>query len=507
MLGNVLSNWLGLLITGIVSFVLTPVLIHGLGNFYYGMWVLVASIVDYYGLLDLGMRWSMFRFVARFKGADERVALNEMFATALATVCSIASALVVLTILLMPLLPRFFAVAGSERHLFEMLILLMGISIAVSLVVQLLGAYLRGLQRFDLYNLSAVSASILRAVLIILILRAGYGIVAVAVATLSITVLSLILNIILVRSADPGTTISLKMTNWHRMKDLTSYSFYSFVSSTGEYLRFYTDSAVIGRVLTIALITPFSIASRLMEYFKSVLGAVNGPVMARMSELDGQERHEELRSFFLSSTRLTMMITLFVASLLLLDGKVLIHLWVGPGFDVAYTVAVILLAGYIASFGQQPCMLIIFARAKHHRALSWWTLAEGLANVILSVYWARRYGLLGVAWGTTIPLLISKTIIQPWYALRLARVQAWQYVREGLLRPLTACTIVLIPSWMFLRPVAESGYFEFGVKVFCHCACLGLLAWILGLVSSERKALVDRGRHFVALLPFLRAGG
>jgi O-antigen/teichoic acid export membrane protein len=504
MLRNVLSNWVGLLISGIVSFILTPILIHGLGNFYYGMWILVASIVDYYGLLDLGMRWSMFRFVARFKGSDERAALNEIFVTALATASGLALILIVLTLFLIPILPRFFAVAGSERHLFELLIFLLGISIALAIVAQLLGAYLRGQQRFDLYNLSGISSSILRALLIVLALHWGYGIIAVAVATLIVSVFSLVFNGFLVRWADPGITIDLKRTNWRRMKELASYSFYSFLSSTGEYLRFYTDSVVIGRVLTIALITPFSIASRLMDYFKSVLGAVNGPVMARMSELDGQERQEELRAFFISSTRHTMMITLLVAAILLLDGKALIQLWVGPQFSVSYTLTVILLVGYIASFGQQPCMLIIFARAKHHQALSWWTLVEGLANVILSVYWARRYGLVGVAWGTTVPLLVSKIIIQPWYALRLCRVRVWQYVKSGILRPVAACGIVVVPCWAFLRPVAGGGYSELIVKGVCHSIFLGLFAWMLGLISSERRALLNRGRHFVALLPFLR---
>src|SRR5690348_6280941 len=137
MVKNVVSNWAGLVVTGIVSFILTPIMIRGLGNFYYGMWILIASIVDYYGLLDLGMRWSMFRFVAYLKGSGDRAALNQMFVTALATVCGVVVIIIATTFVLMSSLPSFFHVAGSARQLFKILILLLGTSIGFSLVAQL----------------------------------------------------------------------------------------------------------------------------------------------------------------------------------------------------------------------------------------------------------------------------------------------------------------------------------------------------------------------------------
>jgi len=77
--------------------------------------------------------------------------------------------------------------------------------------------------------------------------------------------------------------------------------------------------------------------------------------------------------------------------------------------------------------------------------------------VVLSLYWVRRYGLLGVAWGTTVLLLASKIVIQPWYALRLVRLGVWEYVRSGVLRPLAASGAVFLPCWKFLRPATNGG--------------------------------------------------
>ena len=78
MIRSICFNYIGMIITGLVGFLLTPVLIHSLGDYHYGMWILVASIVDYYGLADLGIRFTLQRHVARFKGTDQRLALIEL---------------------------------------------------------------------------------------------------------------------------------------------------------------------------------------------------------------------------------------------------------------------------------------------------------------------------------------------------------------------------------------------------------------------------------------------
>ena len=80
---SIFSNWVGLAVTGVISIFLTPFMIHRLGNFEYGMSVLVGSLLDYYGLLDLGMRTAVFRFVSQFKGSGERDALDETFVSSL----------------------------------------------------------------------------------------------------------------------------------------------------------------------------------------------------------------------------------------------------------------------------------------------------------------------------------------------------------------------------------------------------------------------------------------
>ena len=66
---NVLSNWLALAVTTVVGFFLSPFVVHHLGNLTYGVWVIIVSLVSYMGLLDLGLRGAVTRFVS--KGAAQ----------------------------------------------------------------------------------------------------------------------------------------------------------------------------------------------------------------------------------------------------------------------------------------------------------------------------------------------------------------------------------------------------------------------------------------------------
>src|SRR5690242_347202 len=67
--GNIFSNWVALVLGMVVAFFLMPFVVHHLGNVAYGVWVLVVSLNSYMGLLDLGLRGAVTRFVS--KGATQ----------------------------------------------------------------------------------------------------------------------------------------------------------------------------------------------------------------------------------------------------------------------------------------------------------------------------------------------------------------------------------------------------------------------------------------------------
>src|SRR5260370_27603687 len=190
------------------------------------MWVLVASLVDYYGLLDIGMSQTLQRFVARLRMGEQRTARGEVLSAAGLLSCIVGGVILVLSLGVAAILPRFLSLAGSQADLFRWLALLMGLSIGLLFPARALGAYLCGLERFDLYNLAAIVCTVLRAILFVVLLYTGHGVFALAAATLAIAGFSLLLHWRLVVKAERGVTFRVSREVFARIRELLSFSFY-----------------------------------------------------------------------------------------------------------------------------------------------------------------------------------------------------------------------------------------------------------------------------------------
>ncbi len=488
---NILSNVFGNVVGTLVTLILTPILIHNLGDFQYGIWALTLSTMGSYGLLDAGMRLTLQRFVARLTGKKEREALNEVLVTVMVLMVVLSLLLCCLTAILIFILPNFFHVALSSRSLFRWLIGLMGLSVAIDLPIRAFNTYLTGLQRFDLSNLGFIITTLLRAVLILGALRLGYGLLGVACAALGIELVSVPIYRILVYWADPHASLDWRHLSRSRMREMTGFSFFAYLSNAGDYLRYYTDSAVISRILTVALVTPFSVAGRLMDNFRGFIALFTSPLLPRMSQLEGQGRTSELTEFFLRTTKVTAIVSLYIASLAFLDGKSLLRVWIGERIVSSYWLLAVLTIGYLVALVQMPSPSLMYAKGRH-RVLGWWTIGEGIANLILSIVWARRYGLMGVALGTAVPMLVTGLFIQPLYVCHLLKMPIRQYIQKSFARPLFAWAIFFTFAMFAFAGQTQSSIVPFGLIVLAQSALYAILSYAIALTAEEQRETLQR---------------
>src|SRR5579885_3107346 len=86
---NVGSSWFALGINVVVGILLSPFILHRLGDAAFGVWVLIFSVTGYYGLFDLGIRSSIVRYVSKYTATDDREGLSKLINTSLATYAAI----------------------------------------------------------------------------------------------------------------------------------------------------------------------------------------------------------------------------------------------------------------------------------------------------------------------------------------------------------------------------------------------------------------------------------
>lgn len=488
---NVTWNWAGIIFSGLVSFVTMPVMIHRLGSFYYGIWVLLNTFVGYYSLLDFGISAGLRRFISRLNGANDADVLRQIVAAALHLSVATAAVIIATTALIAYFLPRLVTLSADTAQLARLLFALIGVSVAIMFPARTLAACLHGLQRFDLSNLGSMVAVVLRGGCIVGALYMGFGVIAVALITVAAALFCLVFYFAAVQWVDRRLFARWAAFSWGRMRELLVFSSFVFLNMIGDYFRFQLDSIVIARYLSIALVTPFSVAANLMGHFMNVMYSISSPLMVEQNRLDGAQRHDESRNFFMRGTKLTATFALLGGVLLISNGKLLLQVWLGRDLLVAYPVLVTLTVAYVSDLGQGPSINLLRSRGRH-RPLALWTLAEGAANLALSIYLSRRYGILGVALGTAVPMLITKLVVQPWYVLRIAEVRVTDYV-ASITVPLFVASVCVAVSELI--PAPSPNFLTLCFSIAWQTGLFGLLAYTFVLNADERSAVKRFMRH------------
>ena len=233
---NVGSSWSALAINVVVGFFISPFIVHHLGDAAFGVWLLIFSVTGYYGLFDLGIRSSIIRYVSKYTATDDREKLTQFVNTALFSYASIGVVSMLLTTVLSSSVEHLFKIPPAMHPQARLLLLMVGASVSLSFPLGIFGGMLEGLQRFYILNWTSIGANLSRAALIVYFLNRGYGLLTVALITVTMPVLSSILRGIIIFRLCP-VPIGLKHVDRASFRYMANYGSTTFIVMIAARLR------------------------------------------------------------------------------------------------------------------------------------------------------------------------------------------------------------------------------------------------------------------------------
>jgi len=487
---NVLSNWGSYVFAAVIGFVLSPLIVHSLGDVSYGIWVLLGSLVGYLGLLDLGVRGAVTRFIAKFHTRNDHLQATQIASSAL-LIFSIAGVLAILVGLgLAVVIGRIFQIPEELLGAARIVVVLGAINIAVSLVGGVFGGVVAGLQRFDYANAIEIAVGACRAVAIVVALKLGMGLVALAVIQLSMSIARALAGYLLSRNLYPELKVSWGACRREQLGTIFTFSISVLLLQASGMLILYTDSVVIGAFLSPALITFFAIAANLIEYARAPVSGISHTVTPWASALEAGDEFDEVQRMLLVTARISTLIVLPIVITFIVRGSTFVRLWMGPEYaELSGEVLWILSLALTFAVAYQVVVATMMGLSKHGGLVPAFII-EALCNIGLSVAWIDRYGIIGVAWGTTVPRLAASLFFAPWYVRRVLGIpmrKFWSavWVRPGLaIIPFAIGSYVVESSW----PASNLGLYFLQVGVVLPLAGVG--AWVFSLSREERNRLV-----------------
>jgi O-antigen/teichoic acid export membrane protein len=424
------SNVAGQVVTMLTWFALTPFIVHQLGANDYGLWVLVASLVAYGNLLDLGVGGAVTKYVAELRARGRSDEASDLIATALAMYCVIGLIVVVASVPFAFAFPHLFNIASDQETEVRWVVLLTGIAVAVKLPTTTAYAVLRGLQRFDLNNLISVLATLLQAAAMVTVLLLGWGVVGLAAIVVPLTLFTQIPMLAVIRHVAPDLRFGIRGAQRQLVRTVASFSTSLLVINGASAVKTETDQVVIAAALPLARVAPYSLAQRVSQLPTIVTYQFTRVLFPLAAELHGTEDRARLRGLYIGSTRLTLALFVPIAAGLMVLAKPFLAAWVGEDFARDSDVAVILIAAALFDVPMWPAASMMMG-TNAHRPLAAIAAASALLNLGISVALVGNIGVTGVALGTLIAAVLEAMVVVP-FAMRHYEVPTRTMLAEAL---------------------------------------------------------------------------
>jgi O-antigen/teichoic acid export membrane protein len=353
--------------------------------------------------------------------------------------------------------------------------------------------------RLDLCAAVTILVLFIRAGFIVVVIGEGGGIVSLALIALVSDAFTYVLYYVTLRKVQANLKISIALVNLQTIRELFHYSWYSLIVQLSDQLRFSIDGWMVGIFVGVSAVTHYAIASRLSQAFMALIIAILGILSPWFSQLWGSSDLDGIRRVFVLGTRAAATISTIIACTLILYGHAFVKAWMGGSYLDAYWPLALLVAAIFIDVSQQPSVSYLFGVSRH-RFLAWLTLAEAIANVGLSIYWARKYGMFGVALGTLVPIAIAKILIQPAYVCRHVRLSLRTYYFDLLGRSIFPTALGSILIWVFLfRKVSFPNVASVCLVMGFQALIVAAAAFFLVFNKEEKSTLSSRILIFLHL--------
>ena len=490
---NVSANYLVAATELLIGVFMLPFNLAYLGQSAYGLWVLLASITFYFSMLDAGYGVAQVRFAAKYRAEGNNQAINELASTMFFVFALVGILALCVAALLALSLESVFHLTSAQAQTGQIVLLLISAYVALGFPFSVFGGIVNGFQRSYLNGSVALVTAVVVAGINVLVLLAGYGLVELVAATTAVRVISYLGYALNAYRVFPELRIRLKYFSRSRLKEITGFSFFLFLIDLANKVNYSTDTIVIAAFMGPAAVAVWTVAQRLVEIVQRITNQFNNVLFPVVVDSSTVQQTARLQNILLQGTRLSLSMVVPLATVLGLLARPVVITWVGPDFAPSVNVLYVLCIVVTLRVGSATSAVILKGSGQH-RLLAIANITIALCNLAASIMLVQRFGLIGVAFGTLLPLLVIPTLVLFPAACRSVGISAVTVVRESVwpaVWPAAGIAVVLIA----MRVIAPAGW--------ASLILLALLAGLIyvalflgfGITSEERKWYLGKAKE------------
>jgi O-antigen/teichoic acid export membrane protein len=482
---NVGTCYAAIAINALIGLMVLPFNVHHLGRSAYGLWMLTYSVTTYFTVLDLGYGGAVVRFVAAYRAKKDARALNEILSTMYFLYAGIGILSYLVAIAVSFLLPHIFNLAPDQVSTGRTVLLITSLNVAVAFAFAVYGGVINGFQSYYLNNVVGTASEILVAIVNVIVLSLGYGLVELVAATTVLRMMPYALYRYNAHRVFPDLDIRWRHFRRDRLKELTGFSVYLAIINWSARLNYAVDTVIIGIFLNTAAIGTYSVGLRLSQALFRITNQLHLFLFPAVVHREVTGNAAEQQRLMVRATRFQLAIATASCGAVIAAADVLIRVWIGPGFE--QSVLILQLLAYVVVLRAWMAMpSTVLKGTNRHKFVARASVVCAVANVLLSIVFVKMFGLVGVALGTVIPVsVLAWAVIFPTtcHAVGLSTWEGYRQVVWPAVWPafIVMATLVVTRHMVPLRLTAVFGHLLVGGLEYI------VIFLVLGLDREERQ--------------------
>jgi O-antigen/teichoic acid export membrane protein len=400
---NVAGRYYTLVVELVLGLVMLPFNTRYLGASDYGLWMLAASIVAYFSMLDLGYGVAMERFVAHYRARRDARAINEIASTLVLVFAAVGLLGLLLAAGIAANIAVLFDLDATRARTGGLVLLFIGAQFALGFPFAVFGAICNGFQRTYLNAVVGTVVALAVMVVNVAVLHAGFGLVELVAATTATRMTGYAAYRLNAYRVFPLLRVRPSLFRMGRVREMSEFSAYTLMQDVSNKVNYATDPIVIAAVLTTGAVAVWTVAQRLADVVLQLMTQFSDTLFPIIVECDTGRRDDRLRDLLIQGTRLSLATVLPVAGGMALMARPVVLGWTGPDFAGAVAVLQILAVVVVIRVGSATAGTVLYG-AGRHRLVAGSNAVAAAANIVLSVALIFTHGLPGVAIATLIPI-------------------------------------------------------------------------------------------------------
>ena len=440
-------GYVNMIATFLVSLVYTPILLSNLGQSEYGLYALVASIIGYLSVLDMGFGNAMVRFVSRSKvkqTKDDENKINGLFLLLYLIIGVVA--LIIGLVLIGNIESIFKSLSVDELKKAKTIMIILVLTISVSFPLSIFDSYVISSERFKFAKILALIQTLIIPITMLPLLFLGYKAIAMVIVTSSYTIIFHIVSLYYCfKKLNMKIKFGFKNIDKVLLKEVLFYSFFIFLNIIIDNIYNNTDQVILGIVSGTIAVSVYSVSLKIsqinMRFSTTISGLFFPRINKLLAEKDGDKKVSDV---FIRVSRIQLYVMALILFGFIIFGKQFIILWVGDGYIDSYYILLLLMIPSIVPLTQNIGISILQAKNIHKfRSIIYFIIA--ILNILISIPLARKYAGVGAAIGTALATTIGQIIIMNVYYWKVGKIDIPTYWKRFVkfMLPLTAVTIVL----------------------------------------------------------------